>query len=772
MSANIDRRAGSTADSAVTPHLPLPDTPYRGITPFRFVDQQIFAARAEETWSLLSNLTLYRAALLYGDSGTGKSSIINAGLLPRVIEEGFVPDRLRVQPIAGSELKVERIQESDGPPPTYLPSNFSFANATRSSDGTTSDGDSFEISLSAFRQCLEKFRVTTDVQPKTNEFFRKPAAGPLLIFDQFEEYITLFEEAQRHDEATGEVRRSQQAGEVQRSILDTLVELIQDETLPIKIIFVFREDYLAKLSLLFERCPELLDQALRLLPPTLAELPGIIRAPFVKPALRKHFLEQSTSGSEIMPKLAARIVADLSQRSESDLINLTELQIICKRLWESHNPDALYAQSGVEGLVEDYGEEVFSAFPEELHAPAIALLGRMLTASNTRNIVSEDDLIDRTSDQLDRKQLAQALDKLASSQIVRREVRRNIYFYEITSEYLVPLIKKEVAKREVQEKQREAEKKFVDEQRRVHKFRFLFVAVLVLTFIFIGVSAFAFRQWQRALKAEQETEQVLTALRMAMSQNKDESLKGIAQIDKLIQGNKIPSELKSVLITKATMSQDKQVAQAAVDVLVNASQMDQNLAQQLPLRFFIHIADEKQRPLAEEMATKLRQNGYIVPSIQNAGSRAPKENELRYFRKDESRAQKVVEQLRDETGVYWVGIYNPGYENSPKVTAGYFEIWYATAGGGRLRIKGFVEDGKQLSDLHYIVTIRRLSGEIIQNKRSQYFLLAQGDYLISAEADGYEQFRSQFSIQDGQDTWIELKFFKRKVGRPERVRQN
>ena len=104
---------------------PLPDAPYRGIEPFRFTDQQIFAAREDETWTLLSNVTLYRAVLLYGESGTGKSSLVNAGLLPLVLKENYVPDRLRVQPFAGREIKVERIRMSTaGDQPTYLPSNF------------------------------------------------------------------------------------------------------------------------------------------------------------------------------------------------------------------------------------------------------------------------------------------------------------------------------------------------------------------------------------------------------------------------------------------------------------------------------------------------------------------------------------------------------------------------------------------------------------------------------------------------------------------------
>jgi len=34
---------------------PLPESPYRGIESFRYIDQQIFSARDDEAWDLLSN---------------------------------------------------------------------------------------------------------------------------------------------------------------------------------------------------------------------------------------------------------------------------------------------------------------------------------------------------------------------------------------------------------------------------------------------------------------------------------------------------------------------------------------------------------------------------------------------------------------------------------------------------------------------------------------------------------------------------------------------
>src|SRR5688572_7147794 len=135
---------------------PLPEAPYPGIQPFRFIDRQIFAAREEETWSLLSNITLSRAGLLYGDSGTGKSSLVHAGLLPKAIKENDLPDRLRVQVFGGREIKVERIRMS-GPEDqaTYLPSNCGGSESAASADV-------IELSLADFRAHLEQCRPAPD----------------------------------------------------------------------------------------------------------------------------------------------------------------------------------------------------------------------------------------------------------------------------------------------------------------------------------------------------------------------------------------------------------------------------------------------------------------------------------------------------------------------------------------------------------------------------------------------------------------------------------
>src|SRR5215216_4862435 len=147
----------------------VPVLPYRGIQPYRYADHPIFFAREEETRDLLRLVVVYRGVMLYGDSGAGKSSLINAGLFDAARLKGFQPERIRVQPRSEQELVVERVA-LDEAGTAYLPSLFE-----------TEDDAAPHVVLSA-DAFAERLRVGS------------LAARPLLVFDQFEELVTLFEE--------------------------------------------------------------------------------------------------------------------------------------------------------------------------------------------------------------------------------------------------------------------------------------------------------------------------------------------------------------------------------------------------------------------------------------------------------------------------------------------------------------------------------------------------------------------------------------------------
>jgi WD40 repeat protein len=386
----------------------VPATPFRGIHPFRYADHAVFCVRAAETRRLRQLVNVYRGVLLYGDSGTGKSSLVNAGLIPEMTERGVLAQRLRVQPRRGEELVLEPIVTSDDGSET-LPMLLG--------EGEGDGGSRVVCSAASFAR-----RVEAACQH----------ARPLLIFDQFEELITLFEEAGAED--------------LQRQVVELLVELIGG-SLPVKVLLVFREDHLGRIKDLLADCPDLVDQALRLAAPQRDALDAIIRGPFERnPGCFPH---------EISPSLAARLRALLGERFGSGDVSLSEVQTVCLRLWQSSDPARLLDERGIQGLLEDYLGEALDAFPPDVRRAAVALLAQMVTAAGTRNVISADDLMERVrkEERIPRPLLKRALGRLESeSRLVRRERRRDLHLYEITSEFLVPWIR---SRRERQRRQQD-----------------------------------------------------------------------------------------------------------------------------------------------------------------------------------------------------------------------------------------------------------------------------------------------------------------------------
>ncbi|HET6868780.1 MAG TPA: PQQ-binding-like beta-propeller repeat protein [Solirubrobacteraceae bacterium] len=445
----------------------IPTIPFRGIDAFRYLDHPIFFARAEETHRLASLVSVYRGVMLYGDSGAGKSSLINAGLVPEAIGLGFAAERLRVQPRDSEELVVERLGGTDDVLPSVL-----------SADEGADLGSRSVLSIDGF---LERVRVACERHRL------------LLIFDQFEELVTLFDDAGAQD--------------AQRRLVDMVVAMLRGD-LPVKILLSFREDYLGKLKELLSQCPELVDQALRLAPPRPDALPTIIRGPFDR--YPGHF------GRELSPALAEQLVAALAQRFGAGDVSLSEVQTVCLRLWQSDNPEALLAEKGLQGLLEDYLGDALAGLPTELRPAAIALLGHMVTSEGTRNVISAEDLIQRVqSEESDYspRQLSETLSLFAESRLVRRERRRDLYLYEITSEFLVPWISRRRA-----ELRRSVERR--RERRRLVIVGSIAAALLLLAAVVAGLAVWALSQRNHARSEARTAEKTARSLGLAYAQTR------------------------------------------------------------------------------------------------------------------------------------------------------------------------------------------------------------------------------------------------------------
>src|SRR5882672_5434832 len=560
----------------------LPSSPYRGIDAYRFVDHSIFFARQTQTLELLRAVVIFKGVILFGSSGAGKSSLINAGLLPKIIEMRFAPDRIRIQNRPGAEIVIERISlNDDGQAPFLSPALAD----------TVDKNGSEPVILS-----LEQFKERLLAYAKEQQ--------PLLILDQFEETITLFEEIP-HSQGS-----LQQALELQQKIIHALVGFLHDESLRIKILFAFREDYLAKLTKLFLLAPELPNQFLRLTLPQKQSLDDIIAGP-LKKELRKHYKRQ-----QVFPRtLIDRIIEEFTLRSEGDDINLTEVQIVCAELWEATDPVALFAEKGIQGLLEDFLTKELDDFPSDQRRLASGLLGHMLTISNTRNFISGVELIRLFQDEeptITTADLEKALKALTPTRLVRREFRNKNYFYEIASEFLVPwIIKQKVTRqRDLDRRRLEEETRQEREEERVRanrKLKYLYLGFALVDLVLVLVLWLGRRETilkDRAIQAQADAEQAkkeaiakkdekekiisilsrlfkspsapITLDKHELSDIKKklatDMLGGIQLISSLINENQFPVEQVPVLIGPSlTSNANPQIAKAAQDLVSQAN---------------------------------------------------------------------------------------------------------------------------------------------------------------------------------------------------------
>jgi len=86
--------------------IPLPDQPYKFLNSFEVEDAGIFFGRREDSHRLADKILSHRLVVLYGGSGTGKTSLIRAGVMPILLKRGCLP--VVVRPADDPALAIKR----------------------------------------------------------------------------------------------------------------------------------------------------------------------------------------------------------------------------------------------------------------------------------------------------------------------------------------------------------------------------------------------------------------------------------------------------------------------------------------------------------------------------------------------------------------------------------------------------------------------------------------------------------------------------------------
>lgn len=271
--------------------------------PFKFLDaytkedRDIFFGRDQEIEALYRLVFQTNLLLVYGGSGTGKTSIIRCGLANR-----FKPSQWQDLYIRrGANINRALLETIE----KHLP-------ALAVTEGENEDLDWFETLVE------EEAGARTGVGAAMNS--DHPVARALhqlylanftpiyLIFDQFEELYTLGEK------------------EEQLRFVETITELVQ-LALPLKIILVMREEYLAKLYDLEVAVPQLRDKKLRIEPMDLPRVEEVI--------LHATLYNENSNVSLAKGREQEIARAIIEKIREGDInIKLPYLQVFMDRLYE------------------------------------------------------------------------------------------------------------------------------------------------------------------------------------------------------------------------------------------------------------------------------------------------------------------------------------------------------------------------------------------------------------------------------------------------------
>jgi len=225
-----------------------PMHPWPGLASFSEADRAFFRGREREADELARLVRRESLTVLFGRSGLGKTSLLSAGLFPRLRQDLYLPVFIRLAHGARLSLREQvwrslaitcRASEVDAKPPSAHESMW----------------EHFHLAKGGFWNA------------------RNRALTPVLVFDQFEELFTL---GQASDETR--LRATQLVSELSdliedrppealRQVLDSnpeLAERIDFRRRGCKVVLSFREDFLAEIESL--RIPSLMRNRYRLLP--------------------------------------------------------------------------------------------------------------------------------------------------------------------------------------------------------------------------------------------------------------------------------------------------------------------------------------------------------------------------------------------------------------------------------------------------------------------------------------------------------------------------
>ena len=473
---------------------------YPGTKPFSTEQQDLFFGRDGDVEELLNRISLQQMIVLYSKSGLGKSSLINAGLVPRLQETGSVK-YLKVRFGAFADDNTES--------PTVKTKRVITAIGSKGG-GTLLD------KLIPNRNSLWYHLKNQQILTGRDRF--------LLLFDQFEELFTYSQgEIHNFKKELSELLNEKIPNDF-RKVLDRQFEggqsiLTEHElealhrTLEVKVLMAIRSDRLSLLNDLKDFFPKILRHCFELGELTLKQAQAAILLP-----ARKVSSAFVTPAFDYEPAALDRMLSFLTNDGQHR-IDSFQLQILChsieRRIQEQPTATVTTKLIGdVESIYKNYYENQINQINDpgdRLAARKLMEEGMIFEKESRRLSVYEGQI------HTEFRVREEVLQKLVDYHLIRAEPSlRGGYTYEISHDSLVAPILEAYRKRRRHEEREAAEReqKIIEEKLRKEqrqKRRIRRAAVVSTVFFIVALLA--------AIAAVAQNEKVRAAKKKVEEQN-------------------------------------------------------------------------------------------------------------------------------------------------------------------------------------------------------------------------------------------------------------
>ena len=455
------------------------ERPWLGLASFSEETLGYFYGREDEVAELSRRVQRKLLTVLFGQSGLGKTSILRAGIVPRLRPQGHCPVYVRIDygrdaPTPAEQIKQAIFRETAG-------------SGTWSQTGVAVEGESLWEFLHHRDDMLR------DASGR--------ALTPLLIFDQFEEIFTLAQSdafgraraAQFIDELADLVEnRPPKAVEARLDNDDTAIERFDFARSDYRILIALREDYLAHLEGLKSAMPSITQNRMRLARMTGAQALDAV----IKPG--------GTRVSQEVAEAIVRFVAGGAELRNAE-VEPSLLSLICRELnaariaqSKSEISADLLAGSHATILAEFY-QRALADQPAGVHR---FIEEELLTDGGFRENIAQERVAKAFAEA---GATPDALARLVDRRLLRIEERLDVRRVELTHDVLCSVVRASRDSRHEREALDAAEKQLAAQREReaaTHKAlvraRQIAAGCIVLAVVAVGAGAFGFYGMQQA----------------------------------------------------------------------------------------------------------------------------------------------------------------------------------------------------------------------------------------------------------------------------------